>query len=98
MSVTTQSWWSNETAISLAKAAKHYPTATHPSTVYRHATKTNRHGIVLESFMAGGRRLTTLEAVERFVARTTEAANGLLVTPSTFERAAAAEAELDAIL
>lgn len=92
-------WWEDETVATLSEAARNYPQPTHPSTVFRHASRPNRHGIVLESFACGGRRFTTLEAVSRYTAKTTAAAN--LTTspaPTLSDRAAVAEAELDSIL
>ena len=99
MSKAKSNWWDDEHPITLGQAAKLYPCPTHPSTVYRHATKPNRYGIRLESFRCAGRRLTTKEAVARYFADCTDAANGVstnLVSDS--DRAAAAEAELDALL
>ena len=95
----TSNWWTNESAVTLGAAAKRYPISTHPSTVFRHATRPNRYGVRLESFVSGGRRMTTVEAIDRYHARCTEAANG--IKPSAVgisDRAAAAEAELAAMM
>ena len=40
-------------------------------------------GIYLETFMVGGRRFSTQEAFHRFVAATTDAANGERPTPTS---------------
>lgn len=91
-----------EKIISLAEAAKrHYPRPCSPSTAYRHAVRGNRYGIHLETIMSGGRRVTSAEAVERFIKRTTKAANERLAASgrnNAKARVAAAAAQLDAIL
>jgi hypothetical protein len=38
----------------------------HPSTAMRWCLKPNKHGNVLESWMIGGRRMTSIEAVRRY--------------------------------
>ncbi|EGF26817.1 DUF1580 domain-containing protein [Rhodopirellula baltica] len=38
----------------------------HPSTAMRWCLKANKHGNVLESWMIGGRRMTSVEAVQRY--------------------------------
>ena len=56
----------NETPITLAKAAQTLPGgAVHVSTVHRWRMKGCR-GVRLESFLRGGKRMTTREAIERF--------------------------------
>lgn len=47
----------------------------HLATVLRWTMKPNRHGLQLESVFLGGRRLTSIEAVRRFMDCTTEARN-----------------------
>ena len=51
-------------------------------TVWRWALKGVR-GVRLESFCCGAKRLTSVEALERFVRRTTEAAGGILPAETT---------------
>ncbi|MCC7337879.1 MAG: DUF1580 domain-containing protein [Pirellulaceae bacterium] len=71
-----------ETVIPINKAARHYPYG-RPSlaTVYRHLGRGCR-GARLESFVAGGRRYTTVEAIRRFVAQTTANSPGAPLPPS----------------
>ncbi|HBE63819.1 MAG TPA: hypothetical protein DDX19_13990 [Rhodopirellula baltica] len=45
---------------------------THPSTAMRWSLKPNRHGNVLESWMIGGRRMTSVEAVRRYIEANTQ--------------------------
>jgi hypothetical protein len=75
----------NEHAIGLHEAAKLYPSfrqgkATHISTILRHISKGTRLPsgaiIKLEGARLGGRWITTLEAVQRFMERLTGAALG----------------------
>ncbi|TWU13880.1 hypothetical protein CA54_27210 [Symmachiella macrocystis] len=66
----------NETPITLAKAAQTLPGgAVHVSTIHRWRMKGVR-GVRLETFLRGGIRYTTDEAIERFFAATTAAADG----------------------
>lgn len=66
----------NETPITLAEAARTLPGgAVHVSTVHRWRIKGCR-GVRLETFLRGGVRHTTREALERFFAATTAAADG----------------------
>lgn len=60
-----------ETPIPINQAPKYYP-AGRPniSTVYRHFTRGCR-GVRLETFVQGARRYTTLQAIARFIERTT---------------------------
>ena len=65
-----------ETPITLAKAAQTLPGgAVHVSTIHRWRMKGVR-GVRLETFLRGGIRYTTDEAIERFFAATTAAADG----------------------
>lgn len=67
---------SEEIPITLAKAARTLPGgAVHVSTMHRWGMKGCR-GVRLETFLRGGIRHTTNEAIERFFAATTAAANG----------------------
>lgn len=63
----------SETLKSPAEATRHAPGRPHVSTIWRWMTRGVR-GIRLESLVCAGRRYTSLEAIERFIARTTEAA------------------------
>jgi hypothetical protein len=66
----------NETPITLAEAARTLPGgAVHVSTTHRWRLKGVR-GVRLETFLRGGIRYTTNEAIERFFAATTAAADG----------------------
>jgi hypothetical protein len=69
-----------ETVIPINHAPKHYPYGrANISTVYRHFGRGCR-GIRLETFLAGGRRYTTVEAIERFFEAITAAADGDAIT------------------
>lgn len=46
----------------------------HPSTPWRWATK-GQGGVVLQTWMVGGRRMTTVEAVAEFIEARTQAAS-----------------------
>jgi hypothetical protein len=65
-----------ETPITLAEAARTLPGgAVHVSTIHRWRLRGCR-GVRLETFLRGGVRHTTREAIERFFAATTAAADG----------------------
>lgn len=81
----------SESPLSLSAAAKLLPGRPHISTVWRFAQKGVR-GVRLETIVSGGRRFTTHEALERFVGRTTAAANGVSApTPAANTKRRAAE-------
>ena len=61
--------------ITLSDAAKSLPGRPHTSSLYRWHRKGVR-GIKLETWLVGGRRYTTLDALEQFIAATTAAADG----------------------
>lgn len=88
---------SKENICTLAKAANSVPGGpVHVSTVHRWRLKGVK-GIRLETFMRGGVRFTSQEALERFFAASTAAADGVPVsrTPAARGRAiSAAEREL----
>ena len=90
-----------ETPFTLAEAARTLPGgAVHVSTIHRWRMKGCR-GVRLETFLRGGVRHTTREAIERFFAATTAAADGDATTPVRTSRQrereiAAAEEELAA--
>jgi hypothetical protein len=73
---------SAETVVPINQAPKHYPYGRpNLSTVYRHFGRGCR-GARLETFVAGGRRYTTVEAIRRFVERTTANSPGASLPPS----------------
>jgi hypothetical protein len=65
----------SEKLISFREAVKVLPDRPHPSTMWRWCLRGVR-GIRLESWVVGGRRYTTADAIARFIAATTAAANG----------------------
>ncbi|CAK9037563.1 Uncharacterized protein SCF082_LOCUS22241 [Durusdinium trenchii] len=85
-----------EDRIGLSKLARREGVS--PVTAWRWSTR-GLHGIVLETFCVGKKRMTTEQAWERFVERTTAKANGDPIPTRTAkqkERAIdAAEAELE---
>ncbi len=91
--------FATETPITLAEAAQTLPGgAVHVSTIHRWRMKGCR-GVRLETFLRGGIRHTTREALERFFVATTAAADGNVTpvrTSSQLEREIGrAERELD---
>ncbi|MCO8121467.1 DUF1580 domain-containing protein [Stieleria sp. TO1_6] len=56
----------------------------------RWCQKPNRHGVKLRSHKLGGRRLTSIQAVNEFIDRTTAAADGVPVNASTSRQIEAA--------
>ena len=78
-----------ETAISLTDAAKRLPSRPRVETLWRWRT-TGCHGIRLETALIGGRRVTSIEALQRFVDRTTAAADGEIPKRSITRRQRAA--------
>lgn len=64
-----------ETLLTLTQAAATLPNKPHASTIHRWRLNGVR-GIRLETIMVGGRRYTSREALERFSARLTAAADG----------------------
>ena len=64
-----------ETLLTPSKAAHLAPGRPHVSTVWRWMMRGCR-GVRLESIVCAGRRFTSVESIERFVTRTTAAANG----------------------
>lgn len=67
--------WNSERLISLTEAAKVLPGRPHISSIFRWIS-TGAKGIKLETIVCAGRRFTSLEAIERFIAATTAAAAG----------------------
>ena len=64
-----------EHLLPIPKAGKEMPGEPHRSTVWRFALRGVR-GVRLETVVCGGRRFTSREAIRRFIAATTAAANG----------------------
>lgn len=65
----------NENALPLVEAVqKATGRRPHLSTVVRWCQRSNRHGIRLESWLIGGRRVTSVERVRAYNERTTAAA------------------------
>ncbi len=58
----------NETLVPIGAAGRYVPLGPHLNTVRRWATQ-GIDGVKLESVRIGKRRYTTLEAIERFLAR-----------------------------
>ena len=65
----------SEEILSLSHAARSLPGHPHVSTIHRWRLR-GVQGVKLETFRIGGRRFTTLEALERFSARVTAVVNG----------------------
>lgn len=63
-----------ETLLSLSEAAKILPGTPHLSTLHRWRLRGVR-GVKLETCLVGGRRYTSVEAVDRFLAASTAAAD-----------------------
>ena len=65
-----------ETLVTLSRAANHYPSVNgrqpHPSTVFRHAL-VGVDGVQLETVRVGGRLVTSVEAVKRFIRSVSDA-------------------------
>jgi len=82
----------NEQAVTLTQAAKLLPTRPNVATLWRWRTAGVR-GVRLETYLSGGRRMTTLESLQRFQDRVTAAADGAPVQSRTpTQRKAAIEA------
>lgn len=90
-----------ERCIPLSQSPKYIPGKPNASTPYRWATVGVRGGIRLETLVVGGVRYTSIEAIQRFIERTTAASAGAsapLPRPTTRQRQAAirqAERELE---
>lgn len=70
-----------ETVLSLTEAAKIAPGRPHLATIWRWCQRGVR-GVKLETIVVGGRRFTTTEALERFIART-KATSGVTARRTT---------------
>jgi hypothetical protein len=71
-----------ESLVSLTDAAKSLPNRPNLTTVWRWRNRGVR-GIKLETILIGGRRMTSREALSRFFAATTAAAEGARVVSET---------------
>lgn len=89
----------SETIVPFSQTPKHVPGRPHISTCHRFRTR-GSYGIYLETFKVGGRRYTSIEAIGRFIERTTAAADGKPIPGESSKQRevaiAAAERELDA--
>jgi len=74
-----------ENMISLVEAARSLPGRPHASSLYRWCRKGVR-GVKLQTWLVGGRRYTTIAALEQFIAATTAAADGEPVPTRTTRR------------
>ena len=88
----------SETAISIPEVVDHLPRRRgkkmHPSSAWRWALK-GRRGIKLESILVGGVRMTSVEAIGRFVERlsqSSESESASLPTRTPAQRRRASEA------
>ncbi|MDG2388392.1 MAG: DUF1580 domain-containing protein [Planctomycetaceae bacterium] len=59
----------------------------HLSTVLRWCQRPNRHGLRLESWIVGGRRLTSIQAVQRYIDANTRAADRYPIPSQTNRQA-----------
>jgi hypothetical protein len=75
----------SESLLTLTEASKRLPTRPHAATIWRWYTHGLR-GRRLETAIVGGRRVTSVEALERFVAALTTERDGLPVSPPTATR------------
>jgi hypothetical protein len=69
-----------ETPLTLEEARKRCPTRPNLSTIWRWAIRGVR-GVKLETYIFAGRRLTSVEALERFQDRTNRAGGGIPAKP-----------------
>lgn len=65
----------HETLIPLNRASQHLIGSPHVATLHRWRLR-GVNGVRLETLKVGGRRVTSLEALQRFIAGTTAAADG----------------------
>ena len=88
----------DESILTMAEAAKRLPGRPHLSTLWRWRTR-GIGGVCLETALYGGRRVTSIEALERFFEKTTAAADGNPAPTRTHRQRTAAvnraERELD---
>ena len=89
-----------ENLITISEAARLLPGRPHSSTVWRFHARGVK-GVKLETIVSGGRRFTSQEAVERFIAATTLAVDGANSTASAAVMTSARKRQLaaaDAVL
>ena len=85
----------NEKALPLVEAVqKATGRRPHLSTVVRWCQRSNRHGIRLESWLIGGRRVTSVERVRAYNERTTAAAEKFATAEISIQSTAAHSAAL----
>ena len=65
----------NETVIAVAEVPQHTPGRPSLATIWRWVLRGTRAG-KLESILVGGRRFTSVEAIQRFAQQSTAAADG----------------------
>ena len=85
---------SSEELLSLKAAARRLPDARHYSTLFKWATSGTKYGR-LETCVIGGQRYTSVEALQRFIERSTAAANGEGPQPDEQPSAQDQDAEAD---
>ena len=92
MSIDIQS----ETLVPVSKIPSHVPGRPHLATAWRWVNRGCR-GVKLETLLVGGKRWTSLEAIQRFAEATTAAADGTSIGTASTQRKAheRACAELD---
>jgi len=85
-----------ETLLTLKEAAERIPGSPHLSTLYRWV-RAGLKGVILESCLVGGRRVTSIEAVNRFASAITERVDRKKVSgsPRMPSDASHATAEID---
>jgi len=68
--------------LSITQAASRIPGRPHVATVHRWV-HSGLQGVRLDSWKVGGKRFTSIEAIERFIAATTALSNGDSLQPRT---------------
>ena len=84
-----------ETLISIAEVPAHVPTRPHVATVWRWIQRGVR-GVTLETALIGGRRVTSLESIQRFIEQSTQNAAGRTAPHSEPARSKARQAAIEA--
>ena len=64
-----------DTLLQISDVSKHLPGKIHVASIWRWVNRGVR-GVKLETVLIGGRRYTSAEALQRFIERTTRAADG----------------------
>jgi hypothetical protein len=86
-----------ETVIPITEASPHFPGKPHIATIWRWSLRGVR-GAFLETLVVGGRRFTSVEAIERFIARTNAVAAGPSVPAQSPKQRQRQLAAADAVL